>query len=367
MKTNPEETPMLSESQLVFGQVPASQLDPFLLAEGRNSDEEGYVVILYPERSCDLLFLKGEEIRLAAHLTDDYRFAVQQAAVQARFRQYRSDSRSLLWFFLAPAESIRRFSSTLFYTPFLNVQLESLGRRQRHELLMNIKRKQCLVELADFNGFIPTIELQAVETNEELQSLAPRLTEGRLMLYDLERNVEMLRMKSQCAVVRPGGESGEVAGSGPVHSSPEVVVPPQDPNHVPSPTGHAVRTPIELAGPVKHPEKGCLRHFEVLFRRFRKQAAQLLGMRYHSLEAKAEKHVRASHPEFHLERLSEKSAPLVLQVMEFVTRKAPVFKRSHLKCMTITLVAEFYSAHYDTLERNKCLDGMEDFYTRLKQ
>ena len=89
-------------------------------------------------------------------------------------------------------------------------------------------------------------------------------------------------------------------------------------------------------------------------------------MKYHALEEKAEKKVQVSDPGFRLERLSGESASLVLQLMKTIVRKAPVLKRSQIRCMTITLVAEFYSTHYEVLERNNVLAAVEDFYRKLK-
>ena len=138
---------MITGSQLVFSNVPACQLDPFLVSEGRVSGEEGFLVITYPEGCHDLLFLRGKEIRIATHLRPEYRFPLQPVAVRERYRRYRSDSRTLLSFYLSPSESIRRFLSTFYYKSFLNVELDLLGRKQRQELASRTEGGQWLVEL----------------------------------------------------------------------------------------------------------------------------------------------------------------------------------------------------------------------------
>ncbi|MGB6120441.1 MAG: hypothetical protein WBG80_00910 [Bacteroidota bacterium] len=365
---------MITGSKLVFSNVPACQLDPFLMAEGRISGEEGFVVISYPEGCHDLLFLRGKEIRIATHLRPEYRFPLQPDAVRDRYRRYRSDSRTVLSFYLSPSDSIRRFLSTFYYKSFLNIELDLLGRRQRQVLAAKTEGEQWLVELdrsplartSTASSLVPSIEIQEVRKREELQSLLTGMTSGRLILYDLERNLEMLRMKTQCATIHSPAGDGTSSASGEARGPAGSPVAGADREEDRRSSMAPPAPRIELAGPVRHPERGCERHFDILFRRFRKQASQLLGMKYHALEAKAEKEVQASEPGFRLERLSGESATLVLQVIQIIAKKAPILKRSHIRCMTITLVAEFYSAHYEVLEQNNVLTAVEDFYRKLK-
>jgi len=203
---------MITGSELVFSNVPACQADPFLIAEGRSSGDEGYLVISYPEGCHDLLFLRGREVRIGAHLRREYRFPLQPDAVRERYGQYRSDKGTVLSFYLSPSDSIRRFLSTFYYTSSLNIELAVLGRKQRQELSARAQGEHWLVELDRFPpaGPLPispsqrvTIEIQEVKKREELASLLSGMTSGRLILYNLERNLEMLRMKTQCAALRP--------------------------------------------------------------------------------------------------------------------------------------------------------------------
>jgi hypothetical protein len=367
--------PMIKGSELVFCSVPASQLDPFLIAEGRSSGEEGYVVISYPEKCHDLLFLRGREIRIGAHLRREYRFPLRADAVRERYRQYRTDARTSLSFYLSSSDSIRRFLSTFYYKSFLNVELGLLAKKQRGELARRTDGEQWLVELDRFppadlsperSPPPPLIQVQEVSDKEELHSLLTAMTSGRLVLYDLDRNLEMLRMKTRWTLSSPSGGTGQRSSSveaessspGPLQEEPRV--------NTPEASASPPEPRIQLAGPVRHPAKGCGRHFDILFRRFRRGASQLLGMKYHALEERAEKEVQATEPGFHLNRLSKESAPLVLQVMQIIAGKAPLLKRSEIRCMTLTLVAEFYSAHHEVLEENNQLVAVEDFYRRLK-
>jgi hypothetical protein len=363
---------MIVGSELVFARVGASELDPFLLAEGRTSGEEGYLVLSYPEECHDLLFLRGKEIRIAAHLRREYRFPLQPAAVRERFRQYRSDERTSLSFYTSSADSIRRFLSTFYYKSFLNMEIGLLGRKQRGELASRVEGEQWLVELDRFppadllsgtSPPTPLIKVQEVRCREELRTLLTGMASGRLVLYDLERNLEMLRLKTQWAAPRPAGD-----GSQPT-SRVEVENPPAEPSRTEPRKEESATTPfprIELAGPVRHTGRGCERHFDILIRRFRKGASHILGMKYHALEERAEKEVQAREPDFQLNRLSGETAHLVLQVMQIIAKKAALFKRSQIRCMTLTLVAEFYSAHYEALEQNNVLAAVEEFYRELR-
>ena len=125
---------MIVGSELVFTRVPASELDPFLMVEGRTSGDEGYVVISYPEACHDILFLRGGEIRTGAHFRREYRFPLGQDAVRERYRRYRSDERTSVSFYLSTPDAIRRLVSTFYYKSFLNIDLGLLGRRQRAEV-----------------------------------------------------------------------------------------------------------------------------------------------------------------------------------------------------------------------------------------
>jgi hypothetical protein len=106
---------------------------------------------------------------------------------------------------------------------------------------------------------------------------------------------------------------------------------------------------------------------ERLFRDFKKQAVDVLGLRLEPLVHAAVHNAHLVNPDFDSEGLQDQTAIAVLQVMEGVMKESPLLKRSKLKALILTLVADLYQKHYESLDRQAgAIDEVESLYARLK-
>lgn len=362
--------------------VSSTHIDPLLLPESHGDGSLGYIVIAYQDEpgTFDMLFLKGKTITRCARINRDIRVTQSLESVRGRLRAVQG--RALVYLFQATELSLDRFARTFHYEPCLKLQVDLLTRRQRGTLVTSAGCRKGLLELDRFSGALPAIEIYDFETPDELLVLESRLKHGRLILYDVERNLDLFKGELARAEREPPCLPAPPLLPGPdrvVHNRPDppIRAPLGDPIiTIPGPgSSEKSKAPGNNQSdlfrvPEVHeisPETVqfiCL--FEKIFRSFRREAFECFGGKLESAVRTAENEVRLLNPDFDVTSLSRETAPVVLELIEGMVREAPILKRSRLKSTALTLVADLYSRHFEVLDRNGTVDKVEQSYYRLK-
>ena len=92
-----------------------------------------------------------------------------------------------------------------------------------------------------------------------------------------------------------------------------------------------------------------------------------VGSRYGRVLREAEHSVRLDDPEFDLDRLTEQTAPLVLNLIEEMIARSPFYQRPSHRKAACQMLADLYEKHYDELRSVEALTRLEDTYYRLKR
>ena len=199
---------MINSAAQIIGGVPAQNLDPFLLAKSQTKESAGFITIAYDvspdetqhntgsmsarERFYDLLFFKGASVYECARLNQDLRFIVNGDTAQKTFETHRHSASTLVFLYQAPEELILQFRSTFYYEPCLKVQIGSLSKKQIVTLLRASRCRHGIVECNEFTDHAPAIHLTEIKSEEELTAFNPTLKHGRLLLYDIDKNREII-------------------------------------------------------------------------------------------------------------------------------------------------------------------------------
>jgi hypothetical protein len=331
--------------------VSSAHIDPLLLPESHGDASLGYIVIAYQDEpeTFDMLFLKGKTITQCARINRDIRVMQPVDAVRGRLRA--GEGRALVYLFQTTELSLDRFARTFHYEPCLKLQVELLTRRQRGTLVHSAGCRKGMLELDRFSGPLPAIELYDFDSPEELTLLESRLKQGRLILYDVERNRNLFK-----------GEPARAERESPRPPAPPL--PPESVPPMPPGTDPVAKAPKEDAPP--GPPEEIVLLFEKIFRSFRREAFECCGAKLEPLIHAAEHEVRLLNPEFDLNSLSRETAPAVLNLIEVMVREGPILRRSRLKSAALTLLADLYSRQYAILDRNGAVDSVESSYYRLR-
>jgi hypothetical protein len=145
------------------------------------------------EKVFDLLFLRGSNIFDCARMNQDLRFRLQVEKVITTFKSRSSDEGTRIHFYKASQEQVEQFRSTFYYEPCLKIQLESLTKKSVQKLLSNSTCRHGIIEYNDFAQAIPKIDLQEIRSCQELISYVPTAMKGRLLLYDIDKNNELIQ------------------------------------------------------------------------------------------------------------------------------------------------------------------------------
>ncbi len=199
---------MINGATQIIGGVSGQNLDPLLLAKSQTRDSTGFIMITYHisadevqpnadsissgKKFYDLLFFKGSAVYECARLNQDLRFVVNGETALKTFEAHRNDSLTLVYLFQAPEEVILRFRSTFYYEPCLKVQIGYLSKKQIITLLKSSRCRRGIVECNEFTGSAPAIHLTEIRSEEELSAFNPTLRQGRLLLYDVDKNREII-------------------------------------------------------------------------------------------------------------------------------------------------------------------------------
>ena len=126
-------------------------------------------------------------------MNQDLRFRLQVEKVIATFKLRSSDEGTMIHFYKASQESMEQFRSTFYYEPCLKIQLESLTKKSVQKLLANSTCRHGIIEYNDFSQSIPKIDLQEIRSSQELISYVPASMKGQLLLYNIEKNNELIQ------------------------------------------------------------------------------------------------------------------------------------------------------------------------------
>jgi len=126
-------------------------------------------------------------------MNQDLRFRLQVEKVIATFKIRSSDEGTMIHFYKASQELMEQFRSTFYYEPCIKIQLESLTKKSVQKLLSNSTCRHGIIECNDFASTIPKIDLQEIRSSQELKSYVPVTMKGRLLLYDIDKNNELIQ------------------------------------------------------------------------------------------------------------------------------------------------------------------------------
>ena len=147
----------------------------------------------YSHRFYDLFFFNGSSIYECARLNQDLRFILNYKSAIQTFAQYRYQPGTLIFLYQAPNEDLQRFRSTFYYEPCLKVQFDALSNPQIIAMLHSSRCQKGIIECNEFIQTSPTIQLDEIISLEQLNNYQPKQTHGRLLLYDIEKNNEIIR------------------------------------------------------------------------------------------------------------------------------------------------------------------------------
>jgi hypothetical protein len=371
----------------ILGEIPAIYLNPFLVAESQQEAMLGYIVIGYNPghalKSYDLLFLRGTEIFECVTLDDSRRERTDMGAARARFKSSAQQDGTLVYLFRAEPLLMQQFITTVHTQPALKVRVESLSRRQIPRILRSVNCTRALVERNDFSQKLPAVEFLEMNPQSGAPEFHMGFTRGGFLLYDYDA------LKHAPGVHLPDipglqTEFAFVVPSLPIlsasHRKPERTKKPIEGDrspapvqvdHMPAPSDvDRTSAPIDVGrtsspGTVENPEPLLL--FSRLLRSFRQQAFEHIGTKFEASFVEAERRVKLNNPEFATDSMNTATAPLVLDLIEFVIEETSLFKRAKIRAAALSLMADLYNKQYELLERYKAIDKVEQVYYRMKK
>ena len=416
---------MINGAVEIISGVPGKHLDPLLLAQSQTTDSINLMVIAYDisnhlakDRFFDLLFLRGSRIYDCARMNQDLRFRLQVEKIISMFKSRSIDEGTRIHFYKASQEQIEQFRSTFYYEPCLKIQLESLTRKSVQRLLSGSTCRNGIIECNDFSQSIPGIELTQIHSTQELLSFCPSSMKGRMLLYDIDKNNELIQERydssinelplsapskpKETFIIKRSGEDGEQNQQSAMLNEAtqftelikQILDKPQEKQNtnleldfpaIVIKSENEPKEAAELSLP-KRPVRRVIRKqteapvetkkesqpeivvlFERIFRSFRRVVYECLGEKGETIVAQAESQARLLHPDFSLSALTESNAIVILDVIESVTKNVPLLKRSRVRNAVTILVADAYNKQYDLIEKAKVLDRFEQFYYELKR
>lgn len=215
---------MINGAEEIISGVPGQNLDPTLLARSQAREGAGFIMISYshprPEgqpgepslsgerKYYDILFLKGPVIYDCVRINQDLRFRLGGDNAIKTFRENRDRNDTRISLFSAPDDVIDRFRATFYYEPCLKVHIGALTNRQITALLRTSRCSRGIVECNEFVRPVPEIHLSDIFSFDQLQNYLPSLKRGRLLLYDIEKNKEIIKERF-CGSLQAAGDYSE--------------------------------------------------------------------------------------------------------------------------------------------------------------
>ena len=199
---------MINGATQIVSAVPGQNLDPMLLAKSQPRESTGFIMITYEtsteqmqldlesmspvKKFFDVLFFKNASVYESARINQDLRFILNSETALKTFSEHRHENTTLVYLYKAPEEIVVRFRSTFYYEPCLKVQLGSLNRSQVTKFLRSSHCRHGIIECNEFLESTPSIQLMEIHSEDELGAFNPTLKRGRLLLYDVDKNREII-------------------------------------------------------------------------------------------------------------------------------------------------------------------------------
>ena len=210
---------MINGATQIIAGVPGKHLDPLLLARSQSRESVGFIMISYQRQSAnqelplsrfyDLLFFRGPDIFECARLNQDLRFQLHEEAAFQTFSNFGREEGTRIFLFLAPDELLHRFRSTFYYEPCLKVKVKSLSKKQIVTLLKSTGCQRGIIECNEFTQLAPSLELSKVSSPDDIIQYQPKFRHGRILLYDTEKNKELVQERYSAfskRLTHPAGE-----------------------------------------------------------------------------------------------------------------------------------------------------------------
>ena len=100
---------------------------------------------------------------------------------------------------------------------------------------------------------------------------------------------------------------------------------------------------------------------------FRRQTMSILGGKGQFVFESCERQLRNQMPQFRSDEIDDKSAVLVIDLIDAVVRAAPLLKRSKIRSVTLALIADLYNKHFEVLNRRGFIPRVEEVYFTHKR
>ena len=197
---------MIDGAKKVHSTTPGQNIDPISLVSAQRPAVKGFVVVSYiagrteagedgerPSRFYDLFFYGSSVLEHFARLTPDFRGLMDLRVGLQTFSVRRWDTGTQLRLYTAGDESLKRFMTTFVSEPSIRVELDRIDRESIPSLLLLSGCRKGIVECTDFSSAWPEIRLAEFSSNGQLCRLAPEACHGRLLVYDIEKNLEIYR------------------------------------------------------------------------------------------------------------------------------------------------------------------------------
>jgi hypothetical protein len=371
----------------ILGEIPAIYLNPFLVAESQQEAMLGYIVIGYNPgqafKSYDLLFLRGPEVFECVTLDDSRRERTDISAARERFKSSSQQDGTLVYLFRAEPRLMQQFITTVHIQPDFKVRVDSLSRRQIPRILRSVNCTHALVERNDFSQKLPSVEFLEINPQSGAPEFHMGFKRGGFLLYDYEalkhapgvHLPEIPGLQTEFAFVVPSLPILTASHIKPKRTKNPIEVDrkssPIDLDRTSKPIDvDCTSTPTEVdntssSDTVDNPELLLL--FSRLLRSFRQQAFECVGTKFESVFVEAERRVKLNNPGFAADSMNAATAPLVLDLIEYVIEETSLFKRAKIRAAALSLIAEVYNKQYELLERWKAIEKVEQVYYRMKR
>ncbi len=193
---------MLVGAQQIITGVSGLHLDPSYMIRSQKKEVHGYIMVAYQTRSSaedhpsqrffDVLLFHGSDIIDSARMNQDLRFHIHHDDVFRTFEGQGSNDETTISLFQLSPDLLQLFRSTIYFEPSLKTQLKGLPKKQLHRLLRDTSCRRGIIECSDLTSEAPQISLLPVSTPEDLTQYHPPFRNGRLLLYDTERNQQLV-------------------------------------------------------------------------------------------------------------------------------------------------------------------------------
>jgi len=100
---------------------------------------------------------------------------------------------------------------------------------------------------------------------------------------------------------------------------------------------------------------------------FRTQSLSILGRKGQVVFESCERQLRKQAPQFSSDEIDDETAILAVDLIDAVVREAPLLKRSKLRGIALSLIADLYNKHFEVLNRRGFIPRVEEVYFTHKK